>query len=80
MVLGESLCELALDSIIGSSITVLKILYVEGIDDPAEMWWILSECFNLITKTTVLQVIKQFMTVKMDEEVDTMEAHLQKGL
>ena len=54
------------------------MVYVEGIEDPAEMWRILSERFNLITKTTLLQVIKQFMSVKMDEEVDTMEVHLQK--
>ena len=65
-------------SIIGSSITASTMVYVEGIDDPAEMWRILSERFNPITKTTLLQVIKQFMAVKMDEEVDTMEAHLQK--
>jgi len=65
-------------SIIGSSISASTMVYVEGIDNPAEMWRVLSERFNPITKTTLLQVIKQFMTIKMDEAVDTMEAHLQK--
>src|SRR5579871_458585 len=65
-------------SIIGSSISANTMVYVEGINDPAEMWRVLSERFNPITKTTLLQVIKQFMTIKMDEAVDTMEAHLQK--
>jgi hypothetical protein len=65
-------------SIIGSSISASTMVYVEGIDSPTEMWQILSERFNPITKTTLLQVIKEFMTVKMDEAVDTMEAHLQR--
>ena len=65
-------------SIIGSSISASIMVYVEGIDSPAEMWQILSERFNPITKTTLLQVIKEFMTVKMDEAVDTMEGHLQR--
>ena len=54
------------------------MVYIEGIDNPMEMWKILSERFNPITKTTLLQVIKEFMTVKMDEAVDTMEVHLQR--
>ena len=53
------------------------MVYIEGIDSPAERWRILSERFDLITKTILLQVIKEFITVKMDEAVDTMEAHLQ---
>ena len=65
-------------SIIGSSISASTMVYIEGIDSPADMWRILSERFNPITKTTLLQVIKEFMTVKMDEAVDTMETHLQK--
>src|SRR5947207_1733205 len=65
-------------SIIGSSISASSMVYVEGIDNPAEMWRILSERFNPITKTTLLQVIKEFITVSMDETVDTMEIHLQR--
>ena len=65
-------------SIIGSSITASAMVYIEGIDDPAVMWQILSERFNPITKTTLLQVIKEFMRIQMDEEVDTMERHLQR--
>jgi hypothetical protein len=65
-------------SIIGSSISASTMVYVEGIDSPAEMWRILSERFNPITKTTFLQVIKEFITVSMDETVDTMEVHPQR--
>ena len=65
-------------SIIGSSITASAMVYIEGIDDPAVMWQILSERFNPITKITLLQVIKEFMRIQMDEEVDTMERHLQR--
>ena len=66
------------DGVVGSSISASTMVYVEGIDSPAEMWRILSERFNPITKTTLLQVIKEFITVSMDETVDTMEIHLQR--
>lgn len=53
------------------------MIYIEGIDSPAEIWHILSE-FNLITKATLLQIIKEFIIISMDEMVDTMEIYLQR--
>ena len=65
-------------SIIGSSISASSMVYVEGIDNPAEMWRILSERFNSITKIILLQIIKEFITINMNEMVDMMEIHLQR--
>ena len=63
-------------SIIGSSISAAAMVYIEGIDDPAQMWKILSDRFNPKTQTTLIQLVKQLTTTKMDEGMDTMESHL----
>src|SRR5213076_2894168 len=58
-------------SIIGSSITSSVMIYIEGMDTPAEMWTALSDRYNPKTQTTLLQIIREFMTVKMgDDDMD----------
>ena len=54
------------------------MIYIEDIDSLAEMWRILFERFNPITKTILLQIIKEFITINMNEMVDMMEIHLQR--
>jgi hypothetical protein len=65
-------------SIIGSSITSSVMIYIEGMDSPAEMWTALSDRYNPKTQTTLLQVIREFMTVKMGDDDMDMERHLQR--
>jgi gag-polypeptide of LTR copia-type len=65
-------------SIIGSSITSLVMIYIEGMDSPAEMWTALSDRYNPKTQTTLLQIIREFMTVKMGDDDMDMERHLQR--
>jgi hypothetical protein len=63
-------------STIGASISASIMVYIEGLTDPAEMWRILEEKYNPRTQTTLFQIIRQFMNVKMGEG-DNMEKHLQ---
>jgi Reverse transcriptase (RNA-dependent DNA polymerase)/gag-polypeptide of LTR copia-type/Pol polyprotein, beta-barrel domain/GAG-pre-integrase domain/Integrase core domain len=65
-------------SIIGSSITSSVMIYIEGMDSPAEMWTALSDRYNPKTQTTLLQIIREFMTVKMGDDDIDMERHLQR--
>ena len=44
--------------------------------DPAEIWKTLEQKYNPKTKTTLLQAIREFMTVKMME--GDLERHLQR--
>src|SRR5947207_873147 len=63
-------------STIGASISASIMVYIEGMNDPAEMWRTLEEKYNPRTQTTLFQIIRQFMNVKMGEG-DNMEKHLQ---
>src|SRR5208282_2612089 len=63
-------------STIGASISASIMVYIEGMTDPAEMWQVLEEKCNPKTQTTLFQIIRQFMNVKMGEG-DNMEKHLQ---
>ena len=63
-------------STIGASISASIMVYIEGMTDPAEMWQVLEEKYNPKTQTTLFQIIRQFMNVKMGEG-DNMEKHLQ---
>ena len=65
-------------SIIESTISTLIIIYIEGIDNSTEIWRILFERFNSITKTIFLQIIKEFIMIKMNETMDIIEIYLQK--
>jgi hypothetical protein len=63
-------------SIIGSSITASVMTYIEGIDNPVDMWTTLADIYNPKTQTTLLQTVREFMTVKMED--GDMEKHLQR--
>ena len=63
-------------STIGASISASIMVYIEGMTDPAEMWRVLEQKYNPRTQTTLFQIIRQFMNVKMGEG-DNMEKHLQ---
>lgn len=63
-------------STIGAAISASIMVYIEGMNDPAEMWQTLEEKYNPRTQTTLFQTIRQFMNVKMGEG-DNMEKHLQ---
>ena len=63
-------------STIGASISASIMVYIEGMTDPAVMWQTLEEKYNPKTQTTLFQIIRQFMNVKMSEG-DNMEKHLQ---
>ena len=52
-------------SIIGASISTSVMVYIEGMSDPAEIWKTLETKYNPRTRTTLLQLIRQFMTIKM---------------
>ena len=65
-------------SIIGSSITASVMTYIEGLDNPVEMWRTLAEKYDPKSQTTLLQVVREFMIAHMDENTETMEQHLQK--
>jgi hypothetical protein len=45
--------------------------------DPSEIWKTLERKYNPKTTTTLLQIMKEFMAMKMEEGEDV-EAHLQK--
>ena len=47
-------------SIIGSSITVSVMTYIEGIDNPVEMWKSFSDKYSSKTQTTLLQTVREF--------------------
>src|SRR5271169_1936915 len=63
-------------STIGASISASIMVYIEGMTDPAMMWQTLEEKYNPKTQTTLFQISRQFMNVKMSEG-DNMEKHLQ---
>jgi hypothetical protein len=63
-------------STIGASISASIMVYIKGMTDPAEMWRVLEEKYNPRTQTTLFQIIRQFMNIKMGEG-DNMEKHLQ---
>jgi hypothetical protein len=63
-------------STIGASISASIMVYIEGMIDPAVMWQTLEEKYNPKTQTTLFQIIRQFMNIKMSEG-DNMEKHLQ---
>jgi len=46
--------------------------------DPAEMWTVLGERYNPHSQTILLQRIRKFMNVRMEEDDNGMEQHLQK--
>jgi hypothetical protein len=64
-------------STIGSSISASVMVYIEGMTDPVKIWSTLESKYNPKTKTTLLQAIREFMTVKMLEG-DDLEKHLQR--
>ena len=64
-------------SIIGSSVSAAVMTYIEGVNNPAEMWRILEERYNPKTQTTLLQTLREFMTATMESGVN-MEQHLQR--
>ena len=65
-------------SIIGSSILASVMVYIEGMNNPAQHnWRTLETKYNPRTRTTLLQMIRQFMTIKM-QDGDDMEKHLQR--
>jgi hypothetical protein len=57
-------------SIIGSSVSAAVMTYIEGVNDPAEMWRILEERYNPKTQTTLLQTLREFMTATMESGVN----------
>src|SRR5215471_18651852 len=63
-------------SIIHSAITTSVMVYIDGINNPADMWRILREKYSPKTQTTLLQTFIQFIETKMDDNTDTMEQHL----
>ena len=65
-------------SIIGSSITASVMTYIEGLNNPAEIWKILAEKYDPKPQITLLQVVREFMMSKMNDSSETMEQHLQK--
>ena len=65
-------------SIIGSSLSASVMTYVEGLDDPVDIWKSLADKYDPKTQTTLIQVVREFMTARMDERNETMEQHLQK--
>jgi len=64
-------------STIGASITSPIMVYIEGLDDPVEMWKTLEDKYNPKTQTTLFQTIREFFNVQMLDGGD-MEKHLQR--
>jgi len=64
-------------STIGASITSPIMVYIEGLDDPVEMWKTLEDKYNPKTLTTLFQTIREFFNVQMLDRGD-MEKHLQR--
>src|SRR5215471_7956897 len=54
-------------SIIGSAITTSVMVYIDGTNNPADMWRILREKYSPKTQTTLLQTFIQFIETKMDD-------------
>ena len=52
-------------TIIGSSISASIMIYIEGINNPAEMWKTLQEKYSPKTQTTLLQTFREFIETKM---------------
>ena len=63
-------------AIIISSITASVMTYVENMKDSSKIWKTLEQKYNSKTTTTLLQIMKKFMTMKMKQGEDV-EAHLQ---
>ena len=64
-------------SILGVTITDSVMTYIEGENDPAEMWKILESRYNPRTQVTLLQRIREFTTIKMEDDAD-LERHIQR--
>src|SRR2546430_4801762 len=64
-------------SIIGSSVSAAVMTYIEGVSDPVKMWKILEERYNPKTQTTLIQMLREFMTAAMNSG-ENMEQHLQR--
>ena len=63
-------------STIEATISAFIMMYIEGMNDSAEMWRTLKEKYNSRTQTTLFQIIRQFMNIKMNGG-DNMKKHLQ---
>ena len=64
-------------SILGSSVTVSVMTYIEGMMDPVAMWRELEQRYNPKSQVTLLQLVREFMTARKDDSMD-MEHHLQR--
>jgi len=64
-------------STIGASVTPSVMTYIDRMDDPAKMWKVLADRYNLKSQATLLQLVREFMTAKKDDSID-MEHHLQR--
>jgi hypothetical protein len=63
-------------AIISSSVTADIMVHLEGLESPMEIWRTLADLYNPKTRTTLLQTVREFMTVQMEDE--DMEKHLTK--
>jgi len=64
-------------SMIGAAVSDSVMIYIEGMDDPAEMWKVLEEKYNPKTKVTLRQTLREFNTVRRLDGF-SMEQHLQR--
>src|SRR5579859_3489272 len=61
-----------------STISPSVMTYVEGTNDPAEMWTTLEGRYKPKTRVTLRQLQRQFNTMKMLDDDGDMEKHLQQ--
>ena len=64
-------------STIGATVTPSVMTYIDGMDDPAKMWKVLSDRYNPKSQATLLQLVREFMTAKKNDSID-MEYHFQR--
>jgi hypothetical protein len=64
-------------STIGASVSTSVMTYIEGMDNPAEMWRELGDRYNPKSQATLLQVVREFMMARKEDSI-SMEHHLQR--
>ena len=64
-------------SIIGATVSESIMVYIEGLNDPLEMWTVLEEKYNPKTPVTLRQAMRSSTTIRKSDD-ESMETHLQR--
>ena len=63
-------------SIIGATVSESVMVYIEGLEEPSDMWMMLERKYNPKSQVMLRQAVRSFTTVRKSDDI-MMETHLQ---